>query len=95
MKSLSQMSSKSRTTGSHSSLFIDGINVASRYTTEVTSSKTSYGLIPKDHWHQPSWIDEDKARKARKDMENNKVIYGGELALSILTLTPISKGSVP
>ncbi|KZT42076.1 glycosyltransferase family 15 protein [Sistotremastrum suecicum HHB10207 ss-3] len=48
-------------------------------TTEVTASKTSYGLIPKEHWVQPEWIDEPKAAKARQKMLENKVIYGGSV----------------
>jgi len=50
-----------------------------KYTTQVTSSKTSYGLIPKEHWYQPDWIDEDKAKNAREEMVQNKVIYGGSV----------------
>lgn len=45
----------------------------------VTYSKVEFGLIPHDHWYQPDWIDEDKASKARKQMEENNIIYGGEL----------------
>ena len=43
----------------------------------VTYSKVEFGVIPQDHWNQPDWIDEDKATKARKEMEENNVIYGG------------------
>jgi len=43
----------------------------------VTSSKVEFGVIPHNHWFQPDWIDEDKASKARKQMEENAVIYGG------------------
>ncbi|KAJ7787774.1 hypothetical protein B0H14DRAFT_3505100 [Mycena olivaceomarginata] len=25
----------------------------------------SFGLVPKEHWFQPEWIDEDKARAGR------------------------------
>jgi len=46
----------------------------------VTYSKVEFGLIPHDHWYQPDWIDEDKASKARKEMEENNVIYGGSLS---------------
>jgi alpha 1,2-mannosyltransferase len=45
-------------------------------TTEVTSTKCTYGKIPHDHWYQPDWIDEEKATKARLDMIEHKVIYG-------------------
>jgi alpha 1,2-mannosyltransferase len=47
-----------------------------RWTTEVVGSETIYGQIPHDHWYQPSWIDEDKATKARLKMIEEKVIYG-------------------
>lgn len=43
----------------------------------VTNSKVEFGLIPHNHWHQPDWIDEEKASKARKEMEEKSVIYGG------------------
>jgi len=49
----------------------------SRRVSMVTYSKVEFGVIPHDHWFQPDWIDEDKASKARKHMEENAVIYGG------------------
>jgi Glycolipid 2-alpha-mannosyltransferase len=36
-------------------------------------------LVPTEHWSIPSWIDEEKARLAREEMEKNNVIYGGSL----------------
>ncbi|KAG1878070.1 glycosyltransferase family 15 protein [Suillus subalutaceus] len=45
----------------------------------LTNSKVEFGLIPSDHWHQPSWVDEDKASKSRADMVKNNVIYGGSV----------------
>jgi len=47
-----------------------------RRTTEITSALTEYGLIPRDHWYQPVWIDEEKAKAAREDMIKHNVIYG-------------------
>lgn len=47
-----------------------------RYTTELTKAKTHYGLIPKEDWVQPEWIDEHKAAMGREQMIKNKVIYG-------------------
>jgi alpha 1,2-mannosyltransferase len=44
---------------------------------EVTDAKVEFGLIPKDHWQQPSWINETRAAAARQEMVNDKVIYGG------------------
>ena len=48
-----------------------------RRVTMVTYSKVEFGVIPHDHWYQPDWIDEDKASRARKQMEEENVIYGG------------------
>lgn len=45
----------------------------------ITDSEVQFGLIPHDHWYQPSWIDEDKASAARADMIKNNVIYGGSV----------------
>lgn len=45
-------------------------------TTSLVSGTTHYGLIPKEHWSYPDWIDQDKARHARVDMDNRKIIYG-------------------
>lgn len=50
-----------------------------RLTSEVTISPVFHGLIPKEDWYQPDWIDEEKATKARKKMEDERVIYGGNL----------------
>ena len=49
------------------------IRVSRRWTSEVVSTKTSYGKIPHDDWFQPDWIDEDKATKSRLDMIEHKV----------------------
>ena len=49
----------------------------SRRVSTVTYSKVEFGLIPHDHWYQPDWIDEERASKARKQMEEKNVIYGG------------------
>ncbi|KAJ7235488.1 glycosyltransferase family 15 protein [Mycena rebaudengoi] len=45
----------------------------------LTAAKVEFGLIPRDHWYQPSFIDESRAAASRKDMEENKVIYGGSV----------------
>jgi len=47
--------------------------------TELTDSDVQFGLIPRDHWYQPDWIDEKKATAAREDMIKNQVIYGGSV----------------
>ncbi|KAK7025978.1 hypothetical protein VNI00_015808 [Paramarasmius palmivorus] len=43
--------------------------------TSATSAPVSFGLIPREHWYQPDWIDEDKARMGREKMEAQKIIY--------------------
>ncbi|KAG2054615.1 glycosyltransferase family 15 protein [Suillus hirtellus] len=45
----------------------------------LTSTTVEFGVIPSDHWHQPSWVDEDRASKSRDDMVRNNVIYGGSV----------------
>lgn len=45
-------------------------------TTAIVSGKTKYGLIPKEHWSYPDWIDLDKAALSRQTMKAAKIIYG-------------------
>lgn len=47
-----------------------------KLTTALVSGTTHYGVIPKEHWSYPEWIDEDKARAARLEMGRKKIIYG-------------------
>lgn len=48
-----------------------------KMTSGIISGEAKYGLIPKEHWSKhPSFIDEEKAKKAREDMAKNNVIYG-------------------
>ncbi|KAL0581728.1 hypothetical protein V5O48_000310 [Marasmius crinis-equi] len=44
--------------------------------TELTDAEVKFGLIPHDHWFQPDWIDEEKAKASREEMVKNQVIYG-------------------
>ncbi|KAJ5122495.1 hypothetical protein N7448_003629 [Penicillium atrosanguineum] len=48
-----------------------------KLTTSLVSGTTHYGRIPKDHWSYPEWIDQDKAKEAREEMDRKKIIYGG------------------
>lgn len=48
-------------------------------TSSIVSGKTSYGLIPKEQWSYPDWIDQEKAALAREKMVEKKVIYGGSV----------------
>lgn len=46
----------------------------------ISASKMEFGLIPREHWFQPDWIDEKKAAAARNKMEEEKIIYGGSIS---------------
>ncbi|KAK0233500.1 glycosyltransferase family 15 protein [Armillaria fumosa] len=39
------------------------------------SSPVSFGLIPREHWYQPHWIDETLAAAGRKKMAAANIIY--------------------
>ncbi|KAG1810446.1 nucleotide-diphospho-sugar transferase [Suillus plorans] len=41
------------------------------FTQSFQDATVEFGLIPSDHWHQPSWIDEERASKSRDDMIRN------------------------
>lgn len=47
-----------------------------RVMTSLVSGEAKFGLIPKEHWSFPDWIDKDKAAKARKDMKEAGILYG-------------------
>ena len=49
-------------------------------TSALTSGKTHYGKIDKEHWSFPEWIDQDKAKKVREDMHERKIIYGDSIS---------------
>lgn len=49
-------------------------------TSALVSGKTHYGLIPKEHWSFPDFIDQDKAKKVREDMAERKIIYGDSIS---------------
>ncbi|KAJ3732980.1 glycosyltransferase family 15 protein [Lentinula guzmanii] len=45
----------------------------------LTRAPIYFGLIPKEHWFQPEWIDEDRARAGRQKMMAQRIIYGGSV----------------
>lgn len=47
-----------------------------KITASLVSGEAKFGLIPKEHWGYPDWVDQAKAAENRKAMEG-KVIYGG------------------
>jgi alpha 1,2-mannosyltransferase len=49
----------------------------------LTDAPVSFGLIPGDHWFQPDWIDENRAREGRDRLVRQNIIYGGEFYLTL------------
>ncbi|KAF5365662.1 hypothetical protein D9758_003334 [Tetrapyrgos nigripes] len=45
----------------------------------ITRAPVHFGLIPRDHWFQPEWIDENKARAGRQKMMAQRIIYAGSV----------------
>ena len=46
------------------------------WTTEMASGKTEYGLIPKEDWNTPSFIDQEKYEKSIEKAIKDDIIYG-------------------
>lgn len=46
----------------------------------LTDADVSFGLIPRETWVQPPWIDEERARKGRNMLTQEGVIYGGSVS---------------
>ncbi|KZW03570.1 glycosyltransferase family 15 protein [Exidia glandulosa HHB12029] len=44
-------------------------------TREITDANVTYGHIETSEWHQPSWIDEDRAEVSRKQLKRQRVLY--------------------
>ncbi|KAJ7940624.1 glycosyltransferase family 15 protein [Mycena leptocephala] len=50
-----------------------------QYVASDQDAPISFGLIPREHWVQPDWIDEDRARRGRLQMMTQRIIYGGDV----------------
>ena len=50
-----------------------------RQVLNLTRAKVEFGVIPKEHWEQPNWINENKAEASRKAMVEKGVVYAGTL----------------
>lgn len=46
----------------------------------LTDADVSFGLVPKEHWVQPDWIDEGRAQEGRNKLVRQGVIYGGSVS---------------
>lgn len=51
-----------------------------KVTSALTSGKTKYGEIPKEHWSFPDFIDQDHAARTRQEMAAKKIIYGDSVS---------------
>jgi alpha 1,2-mannosyltransferase len=49
-------------------------------TAGMASGEVEYGLIEKNEWQTPTWIDTEKAQKAMEKMVKDEVIYGGSVS---------------
>ncbi|KAJ6473408.1 alpha-1,2-mannosyltransferase [Mycena vitilis] len=43
-------------------------------------ARVEFGIIPREHWYQPDWIDNGKAQVAMQKMQRMNVKYGGSIA---------------
>ncbi|QLG70362.1 hypothetical protein HG535_0A03010 [Zygotorulaspora mrakii] len=50
-----------------------------RVTTALISGTTKYGVIPKEQWQLPDFIDKEKAANTRKEMAEKGIIYGDSI----------------
>ncbi|ODV94972.1 hypothetical protein PACTADRAFT_50808 [Pachysolen tannophilus NRRL Y-2460] len=48
-----------------------------RLTSSLISGTAKYGVISSDHWSYPDFIDQEKAKKSRQEMEKKGIIYAG------------------
>ncbi len=46
----------------------------------MTKAKIEYGVVPKELWDQPEWIDKEKADKTREQMDKDGIVFGGTFA---------------
>lgn len=44
----------------------------------LTDAPISFGVVPREHWYQPDWIDEGKAQAGRNKMLFQGIIYAGK-----------------
>jgi Glycolipid 2-alpha-mannosyltransferase len=49
-------------------------------TAGMASGTVEYGLIDKNEWSTPAWIDTEKAQQSMEEMVRKDVIYGGSVS---------------
>ncbi|KAI9296767.1 glycosyltransferase family 15 protein [Neoconidiobolus thromboides FSU 785] len=61
-------------------VFLNDVPFTSDFKEQVqalTSAEVEFGLIPKEHWGIPSFINETKAKQSWEQMASDGVLYGG------------------
>ncbi|KAG0675599.1 hypothetical protein C6P42_001605 [Pichia californica] len=61
-------------------VFLNNIEFSNEFKSKVSkfvSGNARFGIIPKEHWSYPSFIDLEKAKTERQRMEDDGVIYAG------------------
>ncbi|KAG1753470.1 glycosyltransferase family 15 protein [Suillus lakei] len=53
----------------------------------LTDADVSFGLIPREEWVQPDWIDEGRAQEGRNKLVRQGVIYGGKFIIDLIFFT--------
>ena len=43
----------------------------------LTNAKVEFGVIPKEHWSIPDWIDKDHFKERLQTLQKQGIIYGG------------------
>jgi len=82
-KSISMLEKRFNARFGYPYVFLNDSVFTEQFKTEMrklTNSTLEFGLIPKEHWSYPSWINVTQADAARADMEKRRVIYGGSLS---------------
>ncbi|TFK78423.1 glycosyltransferase family 15 protein, partial [Polyporus arcularius HHB13444] len=46
----------------------------------VINGEVTFGLVPREHWYQPDWINETLATAGREKMAADNIIYGGSVS---------------
>ena len=49
-------------------------------TSGLVSGEAHYGVIPKQDWEYPTWIDQQRSEDGRARLEQEGVVYGGSLS---------------
>ncbi|PVU96890.1 hypothetical protein BB561_000895 [Smittium simulii] len=60
-------------------VFLNDVPFTEKFKHEIsafTTSEVQFGIVPKEHWGYPSWIDQKKAQEQRDIMAKERVFYG-------------------